>query len=71
MSTVRARIAIIAALPREIAELVRGVPADATLRHRGISLYRLPNAVVVAAGMGAARAEMAVQAALARMCAWN
>jgi adenosylhomocysteine nucleosidase len=59
------RIAIVAALPREIAQLVRGVPADAELRRRGIFLYRLPNAVVVAAGMGASRAEIAVNAALA------
>jgi len=65
MSNVSARIAIVAALPREIAELVRGVPADAALRRRGIFLYRLPNAVVVAAGMGASRAQMAVEAALA------
>jgi len=65
MSTVNSRIAIIAALPREIAELVRGLPADAALRRQGIYLYRLPKAVVVAAGMGSARAELAVQTALA------
>jgi len=65
MSLVSSRIAIIAALPREIAGLVRGVPADAELRSRGVYLYRLPNAVVVVAGMGAERAELAVQAALA------
>lgn len=65
MSLVNSRIAIVAALPREIAQLVRGVAADAQLRQQGVYLYRLPKAVVVAAGMGAARAEMAVQAALA------
>jgi len=65
MSNVSARIAIVAALPREIQELVRGVPQDAELRRRGIHLYRLPKAIVVAAGMGTARAELAVQAALA------
>ena len=65
MSFVSSRIAIVAALPREIAQLVRGVAADAGLRQQGIYLYRLPKAVVVAAGMGAARAEIAVQAALA------
>jgi adenosylhomocysteine nucleosidase len=65
MSNVSARIAIIAALPREIEELVRGVPQDAELRRRGIHLYRLDKAVVVAAGIGAARAELAVEAALA------
>jgi adenosylhomocysteine nucleosidase len=65
MSIVSARIAIIAALPREIEELVRGVPQDAELRRSGIHLYRVDNAIVVAAGMGAARAELAVEAALA------
>jgi adenosylhomocysteine nucleosidase len=58
-------IAIVAALPREIAGLVRGVKPDATLTARGIYLYRLPWAVVVAAGMGSARAALAVEAALA------
>jgi adenosylhomocysteine nucleosidase len=59
-----AKIAIIAALPREIAALARGVAPDAGLRSRGIYLYRLPCAAVVAAGMGAERATLAVQAAL-------
>jgi adenosylhomocysteine nucleosidase len=58
-------IAIIAALPREIAGLVRGVPADAALLQRGVHLYRMEQAVVVAAGMGAGRAAVAVEAALA------
>lgn len=66
MSNVSARIAIIAALPREIEELVRGVPQDAELRQRGIHLYRLDRAVVAAAGMGATRAKLAVEAALAK-----
>ena len=48
-------IAIIAALPREIAGLVRGATADRELLQSGISLYRLPQAVVVAAGIGAQR----------------
>jgi len=65
MSIVSARIAIIAALPREIEELVRGVPQNAELRRQGIHLYRQDKAIVVAAGMGAARAELAVEAALA------
>jgi len=58
-----ARIAIIAALPREIAGLVRGTTADASLIRDGVWLYRLDGAVVVAAGMGAERAAMAVEAA--------
>lgn len=57
--------AIIAALPREIAALVRGAPADPELLRRGIHLYRIRKAVVVAAGMGAQRAAIAVEAALA------
>jgi adenosylhomocysteine nucleosidase len=59
------KVAIIAALPREIAALVRGVAADPALRQRGIWLYRLPGAVVVAAGMGASRVALGVEAALA------
>jgi adenosylhomocysteine nucleosidase len=59
------KFAIVAALPREIAGLVRGVPADAALLRRGIHLYRLHEAVIVAAGMGAHRAALAVEAALA------
>ena len=60
-----ARIAIIAALPREIAALVRGHAPDRELLRRGIHLYRLPQAIVASAGMGAERATLAVQAALA------
>ena len=58
-------VAIIAALPREIAALVRGTIADAGLLRRGIHLYRIDGAVVVAAGMGAERARLAVETALA------
>lgn len=59
-----AKIGIIAALPREIAGLVRGVRAEASLVRDGVWLYRLDGVVVVAAGMGAARAVVAVEAAL-------
>lgn len=59
------QLAIIAALPREIAALVRGVRPEAALRREGIFLYRLPGAVVVAAGMGAQRVTRAVEAAMA------
>ena len=58
-------IAIVAALPREIAGLVRGVKADRALLARGIHLHRLEEAIVVAAGMGETRAAIAVEAALA------
>jgi adenosylhomocysteine nucleosidase len=57
-------IAIIAALPREIAALVRGAKADAEWLKLGVWLYWVDGAVVVAAGMGAERAAMAVEAAL-------
>jgi adenosylhomocysteine nucleosidase len=57
--------AIIAALPREIAGLVRGVKADAALLRRGVYLYRVGEAVVVAAGMGEQRAAIGLEAALA------
>jgi adenosylhomocysteine nucleosidase len=60
-----ARVAIIAALPREVAALVRGVAPDARLRRQGIHLYHLADAVVVVAGMGAARVALAVEAAMA------
>lgn len=60
-----ANVAIIAALPREIAALVRGTAADVTLLRRGVHLYRVEGGVVVAAGMGAERAAVAVEAALA------
>jgi adenosylhomocysteine nucleosidase len=56
--------AILAALPREIALLTRGKKPDADLLQHGIHLHRLPNAIVVAAGMGALRVTLAVQAAL-------
>lgn len=64
MSLAGVRVAIIAALPREIAGVVRGAKPDPALKARGIFLYRLKKVVVVAAGMGAARATLAVEAAL-------
>lgn len=60
-----AGVAIVAALPREIAGLTRGTRPDPGLLKRGIRLHRIPGAVVVAAGMGASRATLAVEAALA------
>ena len=59
------RLAIIAALPREIAALVRGTKPDAEWLRRGIHLHRLPHAIVVAGGMGSQRVTQAFQAALA------
>lgn len=59
------KIGMIAALPREIAGLVRGSVADASRVKDGVWVYRLDSAVVVAAGMGAERVASAVEAALA------
>lgn len=59
-----AKVAIVAALPREIAGLVRGTRADRELLRCGIRLHRVGRAVIVAAGMGASRASLAVEAAL-------
>ncbi len=56
--------AIIAALPREVAGLVRGIPPDPIARRLGIYTYILPNCVVACAGMGPTRATLAVEAAL-------
>ncbi len=61
----RPRHAIIAALPREVTRLVRGVKRDEGWTKRGVWLYRLEEAVVAAAGMGAERAKVAVEAAMA------
>ena len=64
-SATRPRPVFIAALPREIAGLVHGWRADETLPGRGIHLYWNEDAVVACAGMGAERAALAVEAALA------
>ena len=56
--------AIIAALPREVAALVRGTAPDAQLKRIGVYLYRLPTALVVCGGMGTVRVTLAVKAAL-------
>jgi adenosylhomocysteine nucleosidase len=59
---VTSRVAIIAALPREVAGLVRGWPEQ---REHGVFVWSSAEAVVVAAGMGEARATLAVGAAVA------
>ena len=56
-------IGVIAALPREVSGLVRGLRADGTLKRSGIYLYRLQGVVGVSAGMGSARANEAVRVA--------
>jgi adenosylhomocysteine nucleosidase len=59
------RVAIIAALPRELALLIRGWSAQREHHHRGIFVWTRSNTVAVAAGMGETRATLAVEAALA------
>ena len=58
-------IGIVAALPREVAGLVRGLAPDPSLRRSGVSLYRMPRALVCCGGMGSVRALLAVKAILA------
>lgn len=58
------KIAIVAALRRELAGLVRGTRPDAELRQCGVHFFRIDGAVVAAAGMGSSRATLAVDAAL-------
>lgn len=60
--------ALIAALPRELARLTARTRPDVGLLRQGIALFRLPNAIAVAAGMGRERVALAVEAAL-RACA--
>ncbi|WP_245536504.1 phosphorylase [Terriglobus saanensis] len=57
-------LAILAALPREIAAVVRGTRPDADLLRQGIHLHRLPGCIVVAAGMGSRRVTLALESAL-------
>ncbi len=57
------KIAIIAALPREIAELVRGWKNESHSKEK-IYVYTRGQAVVACAGMGGQRAALATRAAL-------
>ena len=56
--------AVIAALPREVAGLVKGFRPEVAARRLGVYSYALPGCVVVCAGMGTVRATLAVEAAL-------
>lgn len=64
-------VAIVAAMPREVAALVGGARADRDLMRRGIYLYRMEGAVVITAGMGADRVALAVEAALSETSVTN
>ena len=55
----------IAALPREIAAMVRSLRRDEVQRKRGIDVYSSEEAIFACAGMGGHRAALAVEAALA------
>ena len=57
-------VAIVAALPRELLALAGEAKPDKALRREGIYLVRVPGGVLAAAGMGAARVTLAVEAAL-------
>jgi adenosylhomocysteine nucleosidase len=59
----RPRIAILAALPREVAPLVRGWPAPAVSRREGTSVWENGLALVVCAGMGRDRVTRAFELA--------
>lgn len=59
------RPAIIAALPREVGALVKGWQRHELAGH--VTVYTNGNAVVACAGMGGARAALAVEAAMAAM----
>jgi adenosylhomocysteine nucleosidase len=63
--TTGVQVAVIAALPREVAGLVGRAKPDAALKREGVFLYRTEQAVVVAAGMGASRVALAFEAAMA------
>ncbi|MHB1022500.1 MAG: phosphorylase family protein [Acidobacteriaceae bacterium] len=62
----KARKAMIAALPREIASLVHGWQLDEELLAKKIFVYWNDDAIVACAGMGTARAALAVEAALSK-----
>jgi adenosylhomocysteine nucleosidase len=58
-------IAVVAALPREIAKFVGRAKPDPALVGEGIWLYRMPGVLTVAAGMGSERVTRGVEAAFA------
>lgn len=60
------RIAIIAAMPREVAPLVKGWKRDDSLRTKKIFVWENERAVVACAGIGERRVAMAVDAACSR-----
>jgi adenosylhomocysteine nucleosidase len=63
---VRLRIAILAALPREVAPLVRDWAAPVVSRAEGTSIWESERAIVVCAGMGRKRITRALELAESR-----
>ncbi len=62
----RPRIAILAALPREVAPLVRDWSAPVVSRREGTSVWESDRAIVVCAGMGRERVTRALELAESR-----
>ena len=60
------RIAILAAMPREVAPLVRAWPARTLFEMEGASLWECEDAIVVCAGMGRERVARALELAEAQ-----
>lgn len=58
------RYAVIAALPRELQGLTRGLKPDPVWKREGIYLYQRSGALLLAAGMGSLRVTRALEAAL-------
>ncbi len=65
IAAARPRIAILAALPREVAPLVRDWPAP-VVSQTGTCVWENDSAIVVCAGMGKERATLAMQVAESR-----
>ena len=62
----RPRVAILAALPREVAPLVRNWAAPVVSRSEGTSIWENDHAVVACAGMGKERVTLALELAESR-----
>ncbi len=62
----RPRIAILAALPREVAHLVRDWAAPVVSRREGTSIWQSDRAIVVCAGMGRERVTLGLELAESR-----
>jgi adenosylhomocysteine nucleosidase len=63
---VSSRVAILAALPREVAPLVRDWPVSNVSRSEGTSVWERDGAIAVCAGMGGERAALALELASSR-----